>query len=404
MRVFQINAVPYGSTGRIMVQISQLLEQQGHEALCTTGFTWQKSTYEHHFITSGLIAKTWHTYLARFTGLNGCFSVMATRRLLRRLEAFRPDVIHLHNLHCWYVNLPMLFGYIKKHDIPVVWTFHDCWPMTGHCPHFALAGCNKWKTGCHSCSLHRNYPQCLLDDSKAMWHRKKNWFTGVKQLTVVAPSHWLAGLVKQSYLQDYPVQVIHNGIDLEVFRPTDGDFRQRYGCENKFLLLGVAYDWTNAKGLDVFIELSKRLPEQFQIVLVGTNEEVDKTLPESVISVHRTASPQELAQIYTAADLLVNPTREEVFGLVNAEALACGTPVLTFRTGGSPEVPDETCGSVVEVDDTNAMEQEILRIARQKPYSPEACRHRALTFNKNDRFEDYIALYQKLTGNHSSVS
>ena len=134
MRVFQINAVPYGSTGRIMVQIAQLLEQQGHDALCTTGFTWEKCTYDKHFITSGLITKTWHTYLARFTGLNGCFSVMATRRLLRRLEAFKPDVIHLHNLHCWYVNLPMLFGYIKKHDIPVVWTFHDCWPITGHCP------------------------------------------------------------------------------------------------------------------------------------------------------------------------------------------------------------------------------------------------------------------------------
>ena len=402
MRVFQINAVPYGSTGRIMLQIAQLLEQQGHGAMCTTGFTWQKCTYDKHFITSGLIAKTWHTTMARLTGLNGCFSVMATRRLLRRLKAFRPDVIHLHNLHCWYVNLPMLFGYIKKHDIPVVWTFHDCWPITGHCPHFTLSGCRKWETGCHHCSSHRGYPSCLFDDSKAMWRRKKKWFTGVKRLTVVPPSHWLADLVKQSYLKDYPVQVIHNGIDLEIFCPTDNDFRQQYHCENKFLLLGVAFDWNHSKGLDVFIELSQRLDERFQIILVGTNEELDKTLPKSIISIHRTSSPGELAQIYTAADLFVNPTREDTFPTVNMEALACGTPVLTFRTGGSPEIPDESCGSVVDVDDPDALEGEILRIARDTPYSREACLRRAADFDKNDRYLDYIALYQQLTGTDAS--
>lgn len=396
MRVFQINAVPYGSTGRIMVQIAQLLEQQGHDALCTTGFTWEKCTYDKHFITSGLITKTWHTYLARFTGLNGCFSVMATRRLLRRLEAFKPDVIHLHNLHCWYVNLPMLFGYIKKHDIPVVWTFHDCWPITGHCPHFALSGCEKWKTGCHGCSAYRRYPQCLFDDSKAMWRRKKKWFTGVKNLTVVTPSQWLADLVKQSYLRDYPVKVIHNGIDLNTFRPTDSDFRQRHRCQEQFLLLGVAFDWNHSKGPDVFIELSKRLPERFRIVLVGTNEELDKTLPESVISIHRTASAQELAEIYTAADLFVNPTREDTYPTVNMEALACGTPVLTFRTGGSPEIPDNTCGCTVPTDDIDALEQEILRIAKDKPYPAEACLQRAAGFHKNDRFVEYIQLYRQL--------
>ena len=398
MRVFQINAVPYGSTGRIMTQIAQLLEEQGHEALCTTGFTWQKCTYEKHFITSGLVAKTWHTYMARLTGLNGCFSVMATRHLLRRLRDFQPDVIHLHNLHCWYVNLPMLFGYIKKHDIPVVWTFHDCWPITGHCPHFTLSGCRKWMTGCHDCSAHRGYPQCLLDDSKAMWRRKKKWFSGVKRLTIVPPSHWLEGLVKQSYLGDYPVQVIHNGIDPEIFRPTDSDFRKKHHCEDKFLILGVAFDWNRSKGLDVFTQLSKQLPQQFQIVLVGTNEELDKALPDSILSIHRTSSPQELAQIYTAADLFLNPTREDTFPTVNMEALACGTPVLTFRTGGSPEIPDDSCGSVVPVDDLESLTREILRIAQERPYSREACLKRAASFRKDDRYQEYIALYRQLTG------
>lgn len=404
MRVFQINAVPYGSTGRIMIQIAQLLEQQGHEPLCTTGFTWQKCTYDKHFITSSLPEKTWHMTMARLTGLNGCFSVMATRRLLRRLKAFRPDVVHLHNLHCWYINLPMLFRYFKKNNIRVVWTFHDCWPITGHCPHFALAGCEKWKTGCRDCSSYRHYPECLFDDSKAMYRRKKKWFTGLDRMTLVTPSHWLEGLIKQSYLRDYPVRVIHNGIDPEVFRPTDSDFRQRYHCQDKFLLLGVAFDWNHSKGPDVFIEMSKRLPEQFQIVLVGTNEELDKMLPSSIISIHRTSRPQELAQIYTAADLFVNPTREDTFPTVNMESLACGTPVLTFRTGGSPEILDDTCGSVVAADDLDALEREILRIAEDVPYSREACLRRAAGFHKNDRYMEYIELYQQLTGSvHSGT-
>ena len=402
MRVFQINAVPYGSTGRIMTQIAQLLERQGHEALCTTGFTWQKCTYDKHFITSSLPEKTLHMTAARLTGLNGCFSVMATRRLLRRLDAFQPDIIHMHNLHGWYVNLPMLFRYIQQRDIPVVWTFHDCWPITGHCPYFDAVGCDKWKTGCHSCPQHRNYPQCILDDSKAMWQRKKKWFNAPGKLTVVTPSEWLAGLVRQSYLKNYPVKVIHNGIDSNLFRPTESNFRQQYRCENRFILLGVAFEWDYRKGLDVFIELSRRLPSQFQIVLVGTNEELDKTLPDTIISIHRTASPQELAQIYTAADLFVTPTREDNYPTVNMEALACGTPVLTFRSGGSPEIPDITCGSVVETNNIDALEQEILRIAAQTPYSRQACLDRALAFDKNDRFKEYIELYKQLSGTEAS--
>ena len=385
-----------------MVQIAQLLEQQGHEALCTTGFTWQKCTYSKHFLTSSLPEKTWHMVLARLTGLNGCFSVLATHRLLRRLDAFRPDIIHMHNLHGWFVNLPMLFRYIEKHRIPAVWTFHDCWPITGHCPYFDAVGCDKWKTGCHSCSQHRNYPQCLLDDSRVMWLRKKKWFTLPKNLTVVTPSGWLAGLVRQSYLKDYPVKVIHNGIDSAVFCPVDSDFRKQYHCEDRFVLLGVAFDWDYRKGLDVFVELSKRLPQRFRIVLVGTNEELDKSLPESIISIHRTASVQELAQIYTAADLFVTPTREDNYPTVNMEALACGTPVLTFRSGGSPEIPDETCGIAVDTNDIDALEAEILRIAQKMPYSREACLNRAAAFDKNDRFLEYIELYRQLSGRSDS--
>lgn len=397
MNLLQVNAVPYGSTGHIMFQLADIMENQGHQVRCTTGFTWKKSHRPDYWMTSNIFEKTLHTYLARITGRIGCFSSLATWRLLRKLDKFQPDLIHLHNLHGWFINLPMLFGYIKKHNIPVIWTLHDCWSFTGHCTYYSMVGCEKWKTGCHHCPQHRIYPQSYLDHSKAMWNIKKNWFNGVQNLTIVTPSQWLADQVKQSFLQDYPVQVINNGIDLSIFKPTEGDFRSKYNCENKFILLGVAFDWGERKGLDVFLELAKRLEDSFQIVLVGTNEELDKELPKNIISIHRTHDQIELAQIYTAADLFVNPTREDNYPTVNMESIACGTPVLTFRTGGSPEIPDVSCGSTVDCDDIDTFEQEIRRIARDNPYPVSNCVSHGKAFDKNERFREYIALYDKLT-------
>lgn len=219
-------------------------------------------------------------------------------------------------------------------------------------------------------------------------------------MTIVTPSQWLAGLVKESYLKEYPVNVIYNGIDLTVFKPTESNFRERYGIPaEKKILLGVAFGWGKRKGLDVFMELANRLDkETYQIILVGTDDAVDTQLSESIISIHRTQDQRELAEIYTAADLFVNPTREEVLGLVNVEALACGTPVITFKSGGSPECIDETCGSVVDCDDIDAMEKEIVRICDWKPYGMEACLERAQSFDMNQRFQDYVSLYDTVVG------
>ena len=396
MKIVHINAVPYGSTGGIMFRLADIVEEKGSEALCTTGFSWTKCTREDYFITSNIFEKSLHTYLARFTGMTGCFSAGATKRLLKRLNEFDPDVIHLHNLHGWFVRIPDLFRYIKKNNIPVIWTLHDCWSFTGHCPHFTMMKCDKWKSGCFACSQTREYPKSYIDQSKTMWKCKKNWFTGVQNLTIITPSQWLADLVKQSFLKDYPVKVIHNGIDLSVFRPTESGFRAKVHCEDKTILLGVAFGWGERKGLDVFIELSKRLDERFQIILVGTDEKIDKLLPKNIISIHRTQNQTELAEIYTVADLFVNPTREDNYPTVNMEAIACGTPVLTFRTGGSPEILDDTCGCVVDCDDIDALEREILRISEEKPYTQEACLARAKAFDMNDRFQEYIQLYESI--------
>lgn len=390
MNLIQINAVPYGSTGSIMFSLADIMERRGHEVLCTTGFTWKGSDRPDYVMTSGIVEKSVHTWLARITGKTGGFSTLATWRLLRRLDKMKPDLIHLHNLHGWFLNLPMLFGYIKKHNIPVVWTLHDCWSFTGQCPHFAMVGCDRWKTGCGGCNQHHLYPQTFFDCSKTNWRRKKKWFTGVQNLTIVTPSEWMAQQVRESFLREYPVRVINNGIDLNVFKP-DPEAKK----SEKFTLLGVSYDWDNKKGLDVFLELARRLDDRFQIVLVGTNDGVDKLLPDNIRSIHRTQNPAELAKLYAEADLLVNPTREDTYPTVNMEALACGTPVLTFRTGGSPEILDEHCGVVVPCGDVDAMEAAIRRLAAA-PIGAEACLNRAKGFDKYERFEEYVRLYGEI--------
>ncbi len=396
MKVFSINAVPYGSTGGIMHAIQRLLESQGHTAVSSAGFTWRKWDGPHFYMIGSIFTKTLHMLLAKLTGYNGCFSRVSTRALLKEIDRFDPDVIHLHNLHGWYVNLPMLFGYLKRKPVKVVWTLHDCWALTGQCPHFTMVKCDKWKTGCHHCPQYRQYPDTYVDRTKTMWKKKKQWFSGLQDLTIVTPSHWLAGLVGESFLKEYPVQVIHNGVDVSVFQPTEGDFRERYGITpEQYVIVGVAFDWSVRKGLDVFVDLAKELDDRFRIVLVGANEKIDAQLPGNIISIHRTLNQQELAEIYTAADVFANPTREEVLGLVNLEALCCGTPVVTFRSGGSPECVDETCGSVVDCDDTQGMKREIVRICTQKPYAKEACIAHGKKFDKNHRFEEYIKLYEQ---------
>lgn len=397
MKIFQINSVNYGSTGKIMFSIAELAQAKGHTVMTSAGFTKRRNTKPYHFITSGIFTKLLHTYLARLTGLNGCFSVFPTLLLLARLRRFKPDIIHCHNLHGWYLNLPLFFSYLKKARIPVVWTLHDCWAFTGQCPHFTMVGCDKWKSGCHDCPQLRSYPKTYVDRSRFMWKLKRRCFTGVENMTLVTPSKWLSGLVKQSFLKDYPVKVINNGIDLDIFKPRESSFRLDHGiAPDDCMLLGVAFDWGARKGLDVFIELAGRLPSNFKIVLVGTDDAVDRLLPENIISIHQTENQAQLAEIYSAADLFVNPTREEVFGLVNAEALACGTPVITFNTGGCPEIIDDSCGTVVDTDDVAAMFREIVSFCAENRFELAALRSRAAEFSKDSTLSSYIDLYLQM--------
>ena len=392
MRILEINTVNFGSTGHIMLRIADLARSEGHEAVCSFYARRNKPADPDTIYIGNKISHNLHKKFSRYTGYNGRLSVISTWNFLRKVKKFDPDIIHIHNLHDRFINVPMLFKFIKKNNIKVIWTLHDCWSFTGQCVHFTIAGCEKWKTGCHDCPQIHVYPASNVDRTKKMWELKKQWFTGVKDMTIVTPSVWLSNLVKESYLKDYPVKVINNGIDIGVFKPTESDFRTRNDLDGKFIILGSASIWEKRKGIDVFIELAKRLDDRFKIVLVGTNDEDDKILPDNIISIHRTSNQKELAEIYSSADLFFNPTREENYPTVNMESIACGTPVMTFKTGGSPEIIDDKTGIVVE-DNIDTIEQKIISIYETRPFKPEDLAERAKGFSADDKFAQYLRLF-----------
>ena len=398
MRIVQINGGAKGSTGKIMMGIAEVARAQGHEVMCASPITTTNRDAGEdcgYYRIGTFNSRRVNVALARITGFNGCFAWFETYKLLKKIDEFKPDIIHLHNLHDSYINLPMLFSYIKKHNVPTVWTLHDCWAFTGQCPHFTIVKCDKWKVGCHNCPQYKEYPASLYDNTKKMWQLKKKWFTGVKNMTIVTPSEWLAGLARESYLKQNPIEVINNGIDLNVFKPTHSNFRERYEISaEKHIILGVSFAWGYRKGLDCFVEIAEKLGEQYQIVLVGTDDEIDKNLPHNIISIHRTQNQKELAEVYSAADVFVMPTREENYPTVNMEAIACGTPVVTFRTGGSPEMLDDKTGIVVEANNIEATEKAIKDICEKKGCNDEDyIVAYSKKFNMQKRFTDYIELY-----------
>ncbi len=400
MKIASLNLATNGSTGKIMMGIADVAREHGHTVktfspvLFSRGHKTQLPEIPDHVYWGTCAESFWHYYAGTLFGRNGRYSRRGTRRLIRELKAFGPDVLQLHNLIAFCIHFPTLFRYIKKNNVNVVWTLHDCWAFTGNCPHFVVAGCDRWQTGCHHCPQPKQYPKMCIDTSKRMYWLKKQWFTGVRDMTIVTPSAWLEDLTQESFLQEYPVKVIHNGIDLAVFKPTEGTFREKHGLQDKKIVLGVASHWNDRKGLDVFCELARRLPDEYRIVLVGSG--AANCGCDNVIVIRRTENQTALAELYTAADVFVNPTREDTFPTVNMEALACGTPVVTFRTGGSPESVDDTCGSVVDMDDVDAMQREIVRICNETPCSAEACVQRAQQFDMYDRFCEYVQLYEEV--------
>jgi len=393
MKVLQINSFfSVGGPPRIVKGIYETLEANGHECILAAGR--ERPIEGMKIIKVGTpFNKYWHLFMSRMFDAQGLSSKLATKKLVNKIDEYNPDIIQLHNLHGYYINIELLFNYLKMANKPVVWTLHDCWALTGHCTHFDYVGCDRWKTGCFDCPQINEYPTCyFVDESKRNYEKKKKAFTDVKNMTIVTPSNWLAGLVKESFLGKYSVHVINNGIDLKIFKPTENEFKKHYGIEDKIMVLGVAQNWGERKGLYDFIKLAGKLDKAYQVVMVGLTDKQIKALPKNIIAIGRTKDSTELAQIYTAADMLVNLTVEDTFPTVNLESVGCGTPVITYDTGGSPECIDESCGIVIEKGDISGLIN-VIENLKEKPFNNDTCILRAKKYEKTDKYKEYLALY-----------
>lgn len=401
MKLLQISSmVNIGSVGRIAEQIGQRALAKGWESYIAYGRASAPSESKTIKI-GGKCDLISHGILTRITDRHALGSQRATLQLIKEIEQIAPDIIQLHNLHGYFINIKILFQYLAQVHTPVVWIFHDCWSFTGHCVYFDYVGCKKWKKGCFSCPQKREYPASyLMDSSKYNYYKKRELFTSVNNMTIVPVSNWLSDIVKQSFFNIYPINVIQNGIDIDIFKPSSNtaDVRKKYGAENKFLILGVASPWSHRKGLHYFIELSKLLTEDYQILLVGLNASQIKNLPKNIIGLERTENVQKLAELYSTADVFFNPTLEDTFPTTNLEAQACGTPVITFNSGGSPEMISTKTGIVVNKGHIKGALKAIYEIRQKgKCFYTKNCRKRIVdNFNKENKFNEYIDLYEQL--------
>ena len=397
--VLHINSVNYGSTGKIAKTLCRVSINKGLESLlCVPKSRTNMIHHDEYDICFGSIfTRRFSSFFERITGLQECLNFYNTLSLIKVIKRYNPALIHFHNLHGSYVNIRILANFLNKRRTPIIWTFHDCWPFTGRCPHFSMMGCSNWISGCNNCHFCKNdYPVSAIKLEKFLWKRKKRLFSSFSSLSICTPSKWLAELVKKSFFGNREIMVINNGINLDIFKPKNTSFRDINSLKGQFLVLGIAFEWGTKKGLDVFIELSKKLSPEYKIVLVGTNESIDNTLPSGILSIHKTSDVNELVDIYNAADVFFNPTREEVFGLVNIEALACGLPVITFNSGGSPECIDSKTGYVITNEDIDASIKAIKLVCEYKTINKTDCIERAKVFDQRIVFDKYIGLYKKL--------
>lgn len=397
-KIVQINtALNCGSHGRIVEQISCMAAGRGFETTIVHGARYVNNSQFPDIQTTTKYQEKLNGVRSLLFDSHGLGLRCATKSLITKLEAIKPDIIHLHNIHGYYLNYQILFEYLAKSGVPVVWTLHDCWSMTGHCAQFENYKCDKWKTQCHDCQYLMDwYPKSIIDRSKRNYELKKRCFTSVENMTIVPVSHWLENVVKQSFLAKYPIKVINNGVDLASFRPSEASAEI---SNKKFTILGVASNWDDDKGVREFVKLSEN--NDYQVIMVGVKDEMKQKLPKRIIAISRTSSQLELAEYYSHADVFVNPTYKDTFPTVNLEALACGTPVITYKTGGSPESVTTETGIVVDKGDFKQLCEAVETVRRNgKHCYSSSCRERAVKFyNKDERFKDYIDLYENILDN-----
>lgn len=403
--IIQINTTQnVGSHGCIAEQLGLKVIAQGGVSYFAYGRTMHESTSKSIKIGDTFSIR-WHVLMTRLFDTHGLWSKRATRQFVRKLEEIKPDLVHLHNIHGYYLNYPILFEYLSKTNIPIVWTFHDCWPMMGHCSNPDNEGCIRWKSGCHHCPLKsKDYPQSFLfDNSRRNYELKKHYFTSVDNLHIVTVSNWLKSVVNESFLNGKDTRVIYNGIDTELFRPTESHLKNCLGLEGKYIILGVSNIWWSIKGFDDFIKLAGKLNDDYRIVLIGVGDKELKQLPSNIIGIPRTSNQAELVEYYSMADVVMSLSYQETFGLTIVEGMACGTPAIVYDRTATPELVTPDTGIVAHAGDIDSVVNAILKIQQKgKTFYSSACRQRAVEhFNKDDRFQDYINLYNELLNEKS---
>lgn len=403
--IVQINSFDSGSTGNIAKQINQQAEKHGFTTYFLFGRFWKKerNLLSNEMRVGNPISNFFHLLMGRLFDKVGIGSFYSTKKTISILKKLNPDIIHLHNIHGYYLNYPLLFNYLKSTKISVVWTLHDCWAMTGHCAYFDAYGCERWRAVCYDCPQKKEYPKSIFwDSSKSNYKLKKKYFTSLgNKLTLVPVSYWLEGVLRKSFFKDTLICTIHNGIDLSVFKQKDelcAVFRLKYQIENKFMAVACASPWTQRKGLSEYIELSKMLEDNFVLVLVGLSEEQISTLPDNIIGLPKTNNIEELIEIYSTADVVLNLSYEETLGMTSIEGLACGTPSIVYNCTASPEIIGDKTGYVVQKGDLEGVKQKMKEILRNgKNYYSPSCRERVeKIFNQSTQYKEYIHLYRSI--------
>lgn len=399
MKIVQIN-VTYssGSTGQIVQKIHKYLNDKEVENHVIYGYGPKKK--EGHLSLYNYWTMHLHSFLSRYFCMQGLGSLLSTYKAIRFMKRIKPDIVHLHNIHGHYLNYPLLFYYLKKSNTQVVWTFHDCWPFTGKCAHYFEKKCRKWQTGCFACPNLSTYPDCKFDGSRRNYNLKKKIFCSISDLHIVANSNWLYGEIKKSFFKNKDIYQIYNGIDTSVFYPRD---RRKWREKNKYkqtdvIILGVASVWKKEKGFDIFLKLSSVLPKDYKLIMVGVNEKQLSVLPDNIYGILCTEDANELAEIYSSCDVLLNPSKEETFGMVTAEAIACGIPAIVSNCTACPEVVEGcNAGMIVDMDNLEEIKNALLKV---KDKGLNLTKDRSDAFKKKFSVtimcQNYFKLYQYL--------
>lgn len=395
MKVLQVNATyGLGSTGTIVRDLKECCEEHGIE--CYVAYALTDEKVERGYKIGNWFFNKLHALLSRIAGKQAYFSYIPTLWFIHYIKKLQPDVVHLHNLHSNYINLPIFLKYLAKNNVRTIITLHDCWWYTGGCYYYTAAVCSKWLDKCGKCPKRFfETPAYFIDKSAEILNDKKKYLLAIPRLYFVGVSDWISNEARKSFLASKTIMTIHNGIDLSVFKPTPSDLREKLGLTGKYVILGPASKWLdpiNSVALNYFIKVMR---DDEVLLLFGTLSSYVNGLSEKVKLYGYTKNRQELAALYSMADIFVNVSREDTLSLINVEAQACGTPIITFDATGPKETVDEENSLSVPVGNYERLYDcvQCIRLRAGDGTSSNCREFISQKFSKTDKFKEYINLY-----------